>query len=63
MSPFSIENYLKCYEFYFLSYFLHFRLIFSFFSATLKHIHKHIQYKSHVAASQHVQLNSIFLNC
>lgn len=54
MSPFSIENCLKCYEFYFVSYFLHLRLIFSLFSATLEHIDKHIQYKSHVAASHHV---------
>lgn len=41
MSPFSIENCLKCYEFYFVSYFLHLRLIFSLFSATLEHIDKH----------------------
>lgn len=41
LSPFSLENCLKCYEFYFVSYFLHLRLIFSLFSATLEHIEKH----------------------
>lgn len=63
-SPLSIENCLNYYKFYFLTYFLHFRLLlFSLFSATLEHINKHIQYKSHVAESQHVKLKNIFLNC
>lgn len=44
----------------FLTYFLHFKLIFSLFSATLEHIDKHIQYKSQVAASQHVKLKNNF---
>lgn len=60
MLPFSIENCLKCYKLYFLSYFLHLRLIFSLFSATLEHIDKHIQYKFHMAASQHVKLKNVF---
>lgn len=40
--------------------FLHFKLIFSLFSATLEHIEKDIQYKSQVAASQHVKLKNNF---
>lgn len=44
----------------FLTYFFHFKLIFSLFSATLEHIDKHIQYKSQVAASQHVKLKNNF---
>lgn len=45
----------------FLTYFFHFKLVFSLFSATLEHIDKHIQYKSQVAASQHVKLKNNFL--
>lgn len=64
MLPFSIENCLKCYKFYFFELFLALEAHFSLFSATLEHIDKHIQYKSHMAASQHVKLKNIyFLNC
>lgn len=60
MSTFSVENHLKCQKMYFWPIFFHFKLIFSLFSATLEHIDKHIQYKSQVAASQHVKLKNNF---
>lgn len=55
MSPFLVEKNQRCYKFYFLTYYLHFKLIFYLFSATSEYMHKHIQHKSQITASQYRQ--------